>query len=246
MDWQAWLGTAWPRGWEIIGSGGKTTFMSGLAAQLGAEGKNVIYTTSTHLAAASPLYPGRIVEGEDLERARQEWIASPQPRLWGLRRLSPQGKWLGYSPQELEEIAAWPGLDHLLVEADGSRGLPLKAHAMYEPVLYPSAQLGVAVLGLSGLGRAVVEGEVHRPQLLERLLGCEPGAIIGCRELVTIAWSYLNELDTPYKLLVLSQAQSWEMEYLYHLAKLIVEAEPPAQHLAIMAQSPGEWRPLWP
>ena len=72
MDWQAWLGTAWPRGWEIIGSGGKTTFMSGWAAQLGAEGKNVIYTTSTHLAAASPLYPGRIVEGEDLERARQE------------------------------------------------------------------------------------------------------------------------------------------------------------------------------
>ena len=42
--------------------------------------------------------------------------------------------------------------DHVLVEADGSAGRPLKAHADHEPVVSPRADLVIAVIGVDCLG----------------------------------------------------------------------------------------------
>ena len=45
--------------------------------------------------------------------------------------------------------------DFVLVEADGSKGLPLKAHAAHEPVIPPCAQRVVAVAGIDGIGKPI-------------------------------------------------------------------------------------------
>ena len=50
----------------------------------------------------------------------------------------------------------------LLVEADGSRRLPLKAPAPHEPVIPAWARQVVAAAGLSALGKALDGGVVHR------------------------------------------------------------------------------------
>ncbi len=63
--------------------------------------------------------------------------------------------------------------DHVLVEADGSRRLPLKAHAPWEPVIPACSARTVLVLGASGLGRPVREA-VHRPERFCELAGCAP------------------------------------------------------------------------
>ena len=69
---------------------------------------------------------------------------------------------------ELCELA-----DYVLVEADGSRGLPLKAHLSHEPVLPQEAGQVIAVLGLTGLGRPIAEA-AHRPERYAGLAGCAP------------------------------------------------------------------------
>ena len=52
--------------------------------------------------------------------------------------------------------------DFVLVEADGSRQLPLKAHASHEPVIPKEANTVLVVIGIDGLGKRICE-VAHRP-----------------------------------------------------------------------------------
>ena len=61
----------------------------------------------------------------------------------------------------------------MLAEADGSKRLPLKAHAAWEPVIPAATANVVWVVGASGLGKPVAE-VVHRPELFCERCGCEP------------------------------------------------------------------------
>ena len=246
--------------WEIIGSGGKTTFMLESAKLLGQQKcgqARVIFTTSTHLAwpgARQPnFYPGQLLEcggqEDSLEAAEAKWqelmtqnsAANLEGRLCGLARLNEERtKWIGFMPGELDKIGGWPGLDYMLVEADGSKRLPIKAHASHEPVFYSKADLGVAVIGLQGLGRRIEEGQVHRPQLMCKLLQCEPGALIGADEFVQLACAYLALLPTQAKVLVFSQAQNSPLELLAKLAAQVRKKYPKLPILSQASDSEGQ------
>ena len=63
--------------------------------------------------------------------------------------------------------------DYVLVEADGSRRLPLKAHGPREPVLPPERRQTICVVGASGFGRPAAEA-VHRPEHFCALTGAAP------------------------------------------------------------------------
>ena len=60
--------------------------------------------------------------------------------------------------------------DYVLVEADGAKRLPLKAHAEHEPVIPACAGRTVCVVGVDGLG-APVSQTCHRPQIFAQLAG---------------------------------------------------------------------------
>lgn len=86
--------------------------------------------------------------------------------------------------------------DYVIVEADGSKRLPLKAHAAHEPVIPPETSRTVCVVGLSGLGRRVAE-VVHRPELFappESVVTPELLAEVLNREALADIY-YLNQTD---------------------------------------------------
>ena len=60
----------------------------------------------------------------------------------------------------------------MLGEADGSKRLPLKAHAAWEPVIPAATANVVWIVGASGLGKPVAK-VVHRPELFCERCGCE-------------------------------------------------------------------------
>ena len=68
----------------------------------------------------------------------------------------------------MAQLAEW--FDYVLVEADGSAGYPLKAHAEHEPVIPPEANQTICVVGASGFGKPIVEA-AHRAELYARLAG---------------------------------------------------------------------------
>lgn len=76
--------------------------------------------------------------------------------------LDPETGKLSAPAEPLNELAQ--RFDYVLAEADGSKRLPLKAHAAWEPVIPAAAANVVWVVGASGLGKPVTE-VVHRPEL---------------------------------------------------------------------------------
>ena len=149
----------------VIGSGGKTTLLRALGEELPGR---VVLCTTTHILpfAGLPLYTG----GSAAELAG----LLAEHSLVCVGRPGPEGKLTApaLSMGELTEAA-----DYVLAEADGSKRLPLKAHAPHEPVIPPGSGQVICVVGASGFGRRIGEA-VHRPELFCRLTGAEPGDVV--------------------------------------------------------------------
>ena len=152
----------------VIGGGGKTTLLRTLGEELARSGARVILATTTKFLP----FPGiETVPGGEREIAealgRAPLVCAAAP--WG-----ESGK-LAESPVPMARLAALA--DYVLVEADGSAGLPLKAHAPHEPVIPAEAVRTILALGASGFGRPIREA-AHRPERYAELAGCGIGAAV--------------------------------------------------------------------
>lgn len=159
----------------LAGGGGKSTALFQLARQLPPP---VLVTASTHLAVSQLAQADRhfkILSSEDLLVPGDQLfdgvvlVTGPDDGA---------GRTLGLSEDLLDMLhylAAARGVP-LLVEADGSRRLPLKAPAEHEPAIPAFANLVVVVVGLSGLGKPLDQASVHRPERFAALSELEMGA----------------------------------------------------------------------
>ncbi len=142
----------------VIGSGGNTTLLRTLSRELPG---TVILTTTTHILPFEGV-PLLTAPTEDEVRA-----ALARSRVLCLGTPAPEGKLTAPSlPFSLLEQLA----DYVLVEADGSRRLPLKAHAPHEPVIPKEAGCVLCVVGARGFDRPIREA-VHRPEQFCTLTG---------------------------------------------------------------------------
>ena len=108
----------------IIGGGGKTTLMECLAEELSAQAR-VIVCTTTHIYPEQNM-PCLVSPSEaevEAELARTHCVC--------VGSASESGK---FSAPELTFRTLCALADYVIVEADGSKRLPLKAHAAHEPV----------------------------------------------------------------------------------------------------------------
>ena len=147
---------------SVIGSGGKTSLLAALARELPG---TVVLTTTTHIrhfdGILTLISPGMHGLRQALAESRVVCVGS---------RAEKNGKLV---TPELGIDALASLADYVLVEADGARRLPLKAHAPWEPVVPACSDRTILVLGASGLGHPVRE-KVHRPELFCELTGCAP------------------------------------------------------------------------
>ena len=143
---------------SVVGSGGKTSLLAALARELPG---TVALATTTHIwpSAGMPVVTGGTGQVDAaLGECRVVCVGTP----------AEDGKLTG-TPEDAERLAVLA--DHVLVEADGSRQLPLKAHASWEPVVPACSDACVLVVGASGLGQPI-EKVVHRAGLFCSRAGC--------------------------------------------------------------------------
>ena len=159
-----------PRGiTSVIGSGGKTSLLYYLSRHLAG---TVVLTTSTHMFPFPDLPlldTSSLPAGADPAALAAGMLRKHRVLAAGsLSRETGKLKAPSLSPQLLSALA-----DYVIVEADGSKGLPLKAHRPSEPVIWPQSALTICVAGAAGLGKPA--GEVcHCPGLFCRLSGITP------------------------------------------------------------------------
>lgn len=170
----------------FVGAGGKTSAMFRLASELAQQGFRVLSTTTTRISQDElRLAPQHIGFGhglslpetlpEQLELYRHVFVFTKTESDNKVRGVRPS--WLD------EKLANAPFLDVLVVEADGSRRLPLKAPLPHEPVIPSSATIVVPVVGIDALDQPLDEAHVYGAEIMHRLTGQPLGSPITVQSL---------------------------------------------------------------
>ncbi len=147
----------------VIGSGGKTSLLRVLARELSRRG-TVLLATTTHIMRPD-WCPFAATDAE----LREGFAHSP---IVCAGAYTPEGKLTA------PDFPGWQrAADFVLVEADGSKRLPAKAHTVWEPVLPPERNRTVCVFGASALGKTIQDA-AHRPELYAPLAEVSPNAVI--------------------------------------------------------------------
>ncbi len=161
----------------FVGAGGKTTALYRLARDFSAP---VLVTTTTHLSVEQAQLGDRHILVESPSQV-EALFAHP---LEGITVCTAppdaSGRLGGLSGESLALLLRLADGMHapLLVEADGSRQLPVKAPAAHEPVIPAFVDTVVVVAGLSALGKPLSAQTAHRPQEFARISGLSPGETI--------------------------------------------------------------------
>lgn len=177
----------------LIGGGGKTTLMYTLAEELRRRG-TVIVTTSTHIQRPEQ-YPV-LTAADDAAVA----AALAEHGAVCVAGETAEGK-LCAPALSFETLAALA--DFVLVETDGSKRLPMKAHAPHEPVIPPNARRTVYVVGVDGFGRPIRQ-VCHRPERYAALCGAaEDDVVTPALEAAVLhaegydtGWVFINKVET--------------------------------------------------
>ncbi len=164
----------------IVGAGGKTSLMRRLTEELAGIGMRVAATTTTKVRKSEAgLYPAVILTDEEMDpdRAIGECLERYGSVFVG-KNLLTNGKISGIDPEEADRLFLRSDIDHVLVEADGAAGRPLKAPAGHEPVIPSLTTMTVAVAGCEVLGKPVSPDLVFRQERFQEITGAAPGGII--------------------------------------------------------------------
>jgi molybdenum cofactor cytidylyltransferase len=161
---------------SLVGGGGKTSAMFRLASELSAAGLRVLTTTTTHIseqqARIAPTSIGLDELGllkSRLDRYRHCLLIGPPDG---------KGRVFGAPAGLVCSLHGQPGIDIILVEADGSRSRPFKAPGEHEPVVPGATTVLVPIAGLNAIGQTLDEDHVHRPEIVASLTGQQPGTPI--------------------------------------------------------------------
>ncbi len=161
----------------VVGAGGKTGLIKKYAEEYRAQGKRVFVTTSTHMFVE----PDTLVT-DDAEKIIAELEAKGYvmagTAACGKKTSEPEGAApkIGALSQETYKKVCEKA-DVVLIEADGSKHMPIKFPNETEPVIYDNVEEIAVVCGLHALGRKAKE-VCHRLELVTECLDISEDTII--------------------------------------------------------------------
>ena len=151
----------------IVGGGGKSSLMFALARSLPGR---VVMTTTTRIFAAQMSQAAQVCTLADENWGERLDAFDSSLLVVG----GEEGdRALGVPPELPAEMLARPGVDWVVVEADGSRMLPVKAPDAHEPVIPDETSLLVPVVGIDALSGPIRE-VAHRPERVSTITGLAP------------------------------------------------------------------------
>jgi molybdenum cofactor cytidylyltransferase len=163
----------------FTGAGGKTSALFRLGSELLGAGWRVIATTTTRIAAAElDIVPGSLRISENNLRREAITRTLNQHGFVFLYTGISGDHVLGLAPDQIAQLTDNVDSDVLLVEADGSRGLPFKAPYRHEPLIPDCASIVVPVVGFDALGELLDAAHVYNPQAMIERYGYAPNTRI--------------------------------------------------------------------
>lgn len=163
----------------VIGSGGKTTLVENMAKELVESGKTVLIATSTKIFFSGNKNEVIVLNEEILKN-----IKPMKPDiLYGGKGISKDDKIIGFDIEMISDIFKNKNIDFILVEGDGSKGMPVKGYSGFEPVVPEETEILISVLGMNSLHTHVNDENVHRVEAFKKITGLEDNDKIGCNNI---------------------------------------------------------------
>lgn len=138
---------------SITGGGGKTSFMTEFGSYLRDCGYSVLLTTTTKIAGPKN-HDYKTDYIFDSERILGYQSMKGRSALYAERSFDVK-KWISPRLEILSLLV--PRFDVILIEADGSRGLPIKYHTERDPVIIPETDAVIGIIGLWAIGHKAYE-----------------------------------------------------------------------------------------
>ena len=164
---------------SIVGGGGKSSLLFALGRLL--TGRVVLTTTTRIFAAQMNQAPEACTLADENWEAR---VGNFDSSLLVVGKV--EGERAVGVPRELPaRILARPDIDWVVVEADGSRMLPVKAPAEHEPVVPEETDLYIALVGIDALAGPIRE-VAHRPDRVSTITGLSEAETLTPESLATL------------------------------------------------------------
>lgn len=160
----------------LTGAGGKTTMLYELGKELMQD--RVLLTTTTKMMDPSEAEVDRRYDEREIRNQCMP-IKSGRTFVYGTRLEN--GKCSAISEEVLESLV--PKYDFTIVEADGSRGLPLKGYLSSEPCIPECATLHVAIATVAAIGKVPAGEHVLRRREFCQMTGMADDQLIGCEQM---------------------------------------------------------------
>ena len=222
----------------FVGAGGKTTAMFLLAREIGT---SVIVTASTHLMQNQI----SLADKHFIVKTKEDIVNKTEPDKNEVTlfcgEINDDGRVSGLTIEildELNKISKEKGIP-LLLEADGSRRLPIKAPDIHEPPVPPWTENVVVCVGLSALDNNISKTVVHRPQIFTKVVGKEIGEKIENIDVIKLFSSeqgslknipkgakkiaLLNQADNTH---LISRAENIAAELIKHYDTVVISSLP--------------------
>ncbi len=158
---------------SLVGAGGKTSIMNYLAAQYDSKGSKAIMTTTTHICKPEGITFIPVDSEENINPCNIDIIrknvleAFLSANIVCVATQSRIGKLSSPSEAILDMLY---GLEiPMIIEADGSKRMPVKAPEAHEPVIYSKTDIVYAVLGADGIGESLLNVGFRLERLCEIL-----------------------------------------------------------------------------
>jgi probable selenium-dependent hydroxylase accessory protein YqeC len=175
---------------SLVGAGGKTSLLYGLALEAKQAGWRVLATTTTHMGTLPEAVTGPVLvesQGGDDAAVRRALEEAGRATLLG-RRIR-DDKLAGIAGERVDALRGCADL--LLVEADGARQRSLKVPGPHEPVVPGSTTLLVVLAALDVLGAPLDDARVHRVELVAQAANRRRGEVVD-EEVVVAALTHLR------------------------------------------------------
>ena len=197
---------------SFYGAGGKTSLLLKLASEMIENGSKFLITTTTKMYAPEGFPLFSLEKTQDIFTTLNEhYIEHSSAVLFNYKM--PDGKLCGVNPDLVEQLQERLHIA-ILVEADGSKGRPLKGYRTNEPVIPSSSNLIIPVIGADAVNEILDEEHVHCIEEFIKTIPSAQNKNVATEEIVAAAFIKMAKLG-------LSQAADSRLVFILNKADLL-------------------------
>ena len=207
---------------SITGGGGKTSLMFALG-RYSAKETFTLLTTTTKIFPPHDDESPFIIIAKPCDLIKKFEVIELLPRMITAAKEKNGEKLSGYTPEDIAEIISVSSVGRAVIEADGSRGLSLKAYEDWEPPVPSYTDCQFILMGADIFNATLSSANVFRFDILKNKFSIQAGeylSFVNCAAMLSNKDEYLkNSPESSYRILFINKCDLLTDEMLAEISE---------------------------